>query len=390
MVGNFGKPSSTQIYDRYAFYAGLHNRVVVARKHKTKNIFLISGTVQPYSNKIGNAPLETNAIITLGGQTAPVTSSVPNEPLKFKIRRQGSMYVYDKTQNPPVFYQLDGWHESTHPDWWSRNFSIEAELFEKMSTPPVIKTEVPLGTVAGDYTQFTSYIIPTTTAVVYRFTPRESTQTTGHLWIRARGTGDITVKVNAVVNAYRINDTSWKWYKIPTNYTFSSGVANNIEIAASGNTTNLDMLFVSSESNPTLSPSAPMGVFGEAEDGEIIVSPITNPEITPPPLTTPPISTPPAENDELTQFERNLRIGIISEDVKALQTYLNEKGFIVSTSGEGSPGNEIPNFGPKTRAAVIKLQETYKEKILTPVNLNKGTGFFGPFSRGFVNEDIKQ
>ena len=39
MVGDFGKASSSQTYDRYAFYAGLHNRVVVARKHKTKISF---------------------------------------------------------------------------------------------------------------------------------------------------------------------------------------------------------------------------------------------------------------------------------------------------------------------------------------------------------------
>ena len=58
------------------------------------------------------------------------------------------MYVYDKTQNPPVFYQLDGWHEVTHPDWWSRNFSLEAELFDS-PVNSTIKTEVPLGTLPG-------------------------------------------------------------------------------------------------------------------------------------------------------------------------------------------------------------------------------------------------
>ncbi|MCC6520719.1 hypothetical protein IT403_01915 [Candidatus Nomurabacteria bacterium] len=441
MVGDFGKPTSTQTYDRYAFYAGLHNRVVVARKHKTKNIFLLAGTVQPYSNKAGNAPLQTNAIITLGGATAPATSIVPNEPLKFKIRRQGSMYIYDKTQNPPVFYQLDGWHEWSHPDWWSRSFSIEGELFDAPDTA-TIRTEVPLGTLPGDYTNFTSYALPSSNALQYKFTPRENIQQSGHVWLRARGVGQIGFKVNnEVLESYRIdNEDVWKWYKIPTSYTFNLNQENTIAISSTTGNVHLDVIFVSFEASPTLVPSAPMGTFATeitppvtyqcsdgvdndsdgyldlldpacanvTDDSELPVNtaPVSGGgggsggTVTPPssgggggaivsPPVTPvvtPVSTP--ENNK-TLFERNLRIGIIGEDVKALQSYLNEKGFIVSSTGEGSPGNEIPNFGPKTRAALIKLQENYKEKILAPVNLNKGTGFFGPFSRGFVNEDIK-
>lgn len=481
MVGDFGKPTSTQTYDRYAFYAGLHNRVVVARKHKTKNIFLLAGTVQPYSNKIGNAPFETNAIITLGGATAPVTSTVPNELLKFKIRRQGSMYVYDKTQNPPVFYQLDGWHEVTHPDWWSRNFSFEGELFDAPDTT-TIKTEVPLGTLPGDYTNFTSYVLPSSNALQYKFIPRENIQQSGHIWLRARGVGQIGFKVNnEVLESYRIdNEDVWKWYKIPTSYTFNLNQENTIAISSTTGNVHLDVIFVSPEASPTLVPSAPMGTFATeitppvtyqcsdgvdndsdgyldlldpacanaTDDSELPVdtAPVVLTQcsdtvdndndgyvdmndpgcstttddselpvnaapvsgggggsggtVTPPssgggggaivsPPVTPVVTPAPTPENNETLFERNLRIGIIGEDVKALQSYLNEKGFIVSSTGEGSPGNEIPNFGPKTRAALIKLQENYKEKILAPVNLNKGTGFFGPFSRGFVNEDIK-
>jgi hypothetical protein len=51
--------------------------------------------------------------------------------IKIKTRLQGSNYIYDLT-NPeePLFYQLDEWHEAKHPNYWSKNIEIEADLFD--------------------------------------------------------------------------------------------------------------------------------------------------------------------------------------------------------------------------------------------------------------------
>src|SRR3989344_5655606 len=38
-------------------------------------------------------------------------------------------------------------------------------------------------------------------------------------------------------------------------------------------------------------------------------------------------------------FARNLEVGMIGDDVKALQVYLNTNGYTVAASGPGSPGN---------------------------------------------------
>ncbi len=88
-------------------------------------------------------------------------------------------------------------------------------------------------------------------------------------------------------------------------------------------------------------------------------------------------------------FIKNLKIYDISEDVRTLQKYLNSNGFKVSDKGPGSPGKETNYFGTLTFKAVVKLQEQYKSQILAPSNLKKGTGYFGPSTRSFINSLVK-
>ncbi|HDH31162.1 MAG TPA: hypothetical protein ENH26_00055, partial [Candidatus Wolfebacteria bacterium] len=84
-------------------------------------------------------------------------------------------------------------------------------------------------------------------------------------------------------------------------------------------------------------------------------------------------------------FARNLELSSTGADVKAIQEYLNANGFLVAESGPGSPGNETEYFGLLTKTALIKFQEAYADKILTPVGLTNGTGYFGPSTRAFIN-----
>lgn len=81
-------------------------------------------------------------------------------------------------------------------------------------------------------------------------------------------------------------------------------------------------------------------------------------------------------------FNRNLGYGMRGEDVRALQQYLNSKGFTVSASGAGSVGNETTYYGPATRKAVIRFQEARKAEL----GISAGTGYFGPLSRTLVNK----
>ncbi len=87
-------------------------------------------------------------------------------------------------------------------------------------------------------------------------------------------------------------------------------------------------------------------------------------------------------------FTRDLTLGSSGEDVKTLQKFLNGKGFKITSTGAGSPGQETTYFGRATLNALIKFQEVNAKDLLTPAGLTKGTGFFGPSTRAFV-EKIK-
>ena len=75
-------------------------------------------------------------------------------------------------------------------------------------------------------------------------------------------------------------------------------------------------------------------------------------------------------------FTRNLEVGGTGDDVRALQQFLNAKGYQIAASGPGSPGNETTMFGGLTRAALAKFQEA--NGIFPPA------GYFGPKTRAFI------
>ncbi|MEZ4113960.1 MAG: peptidoglycan-binding protein [Candidatus Paceibacterota bacterium] len=82
---------------------------------------------------------------------------------------------------------------------------------------------------------------------------------------------------------------------------------------------------------------------------------------------------------------KDLWYGIKDLEVKILQKSLNKLGFSLAETGPGSLGSETNFFGPLTRSALIKFQEKYSEKVLAPYNLDKGTGYFGEYSRSTMN-----
>ncbi|MDE2038345.1 MAG: peptidoglycan-binding protein, partial [Patescibacteria group bacterium] len=77
-------------------------------------------------------------------------------------------------------------------------------------------------------------------------------------------------------------------------------------------------------------------------------------------------------------FVRDLSLGAVGSDVRALQIFLNRHGAPLASSGPGSPGHETDHFGPLTRAALIRFQDAHASSILAPLGLLHGTGYFGP------------
>lgn len=76
-------------------------------------------------------------------------------------------------------------------------------------------------------------------------------------------------------------------------------------------------------------------------------------------------------------FTRDLTVGSRGADVKALQEFLNAKGYTVAQSGAGSVGNETEYFGPATKAALAKFQAAN--------NISPAVGYFGPITMKAVN-----
>ncbi|MCX6736546.1 MAG: DUF2330 domain-containing protein [Candidatus Parcubacteria bacterium] len=77
-------------------------------------------------------------------------------------------------------------------------------------------------------------------------------------------------------------------------------------------------------------------------------------------------------------WKNNLKVGVRSEDTLALQKILINENLWDSSS------NATGYFGSATKQAVIKFQEEYRSYILDPLNLTKGTGFVGPYTRNFL------
>ncbi len=72
-------------------------------------------------------------------------------------------------------------------------------------------------------------------------------------------------------------------------------------------------------------------------------------------------------------FDRDLQMGIVGEDVKCLQKYLNGNGFVITATGGGAPGKETGEFKTLTEAALVKWQQANK--------LSPASGYFGPRSQ---------
>lgn len=92
-------------------------------------------------------------------------------------------------------------------------------------------------------------------------------------------------------------------------------------------------------------------------------------------------------NAEQFVFNRNLKLGMVGEDVRQLQILLNKDNDTkVVSQGIGSPGQESTYFGTLTQKAVIRYQEKFADKILKPNGLNLGTGIVGKSTRAVLNE----
>jgi hypothetical protein len=77
-------------------------------------------------------------------------------------------------------------------------------------------------------------------------------------------------------------------------------------------------------------------------------------------------------------FSRDLQYGDHGADVLALQQFLNTNGYVVATSGPGSPGEETGYFGSATRKSLIAFQKA--------LGIMPTAGYFGAKTRAIILE----
>jgi hypothetical protein len=85
-------------------------------------------------------------------------------------------------------------------------------------------------------------------------------------------------------------------------------------------------------------------------------------------------------------FDKNLKIGDQGADMRALGTVLRKEGFTSNfAEGQSDPISDDGVFIEATASAVTGFQEKYKSEILSPVGLQRGSGYVGPSTRKKLN-----
>lgn len=173
--------------------------------------------------------------------------------------------------------------------------------------------------------------------------------------------------------------------------TLLSGVAEPVSFSASGLPPGATAVFSPTPCDPSCStaltittePSTPAGDYSITFTGTASVTRTVNFTLTVNVIAVSEATKIGQESPSL--FMQNLSLGSVGEDVKSLQIFLNQQGFIIAEYGPGSLQNETTYFGNLTKRALIKFQNTYKDEVLIPVGLQEGTGYFGPMTRKKVN-----
>ena len=86
------------------------------------------------------------------------------------------------------------------------------------------------------------------------------------------------------------------------------------------------------------------------------------------------------QNQWCYNFNRNLKIEMVGNDIANLHIALEKEGFVISETEK-----KQKRFGETTASAISGFQVKYKEEILNPLGLNYPTGYVGVSTRKKLN-----
>ena len=248
----------------FQFNMGDFRAVCVVRKRASINHYMISTALERNANMIGNCEDSVNRSITLNGESLTMT-----------VRQQGSVYIYDNTDPAnKVFYQLDGWHENTHPYYWSKDFILQAEVNDNY-VPAPLKTYQRAAAPAGDYVGSTTVVsYPATTlsfdSIRFNFTPVVAD--TFFVWVRMRSKTGVSTGVSISMNGGAskiincVTSTTFYYYRYegctvnPSNiiYNILDASPQHISLLATSKDVEVDLVVLTQNNNAGyLEPPAP-------------------------------------------------------------------------------------------------------------------------------------
>lgn len=233
---------------------------IAARKFDNTDgsTYLFSGTLQKTTNMTGSLVSQVETDASFEGYDGL-------GEIKTNFRRQGSTYMFNipnQVDEEAQFYQLDGWHESTHPSRWSEDYHFEAEVYDRIhqlvtdaadhpyfvdirtEVPGSLATAPPSKTGNNDFTDFTSFLsfenLQSTTSLQqwkpskapyfeYQFRPRYDAANPNfnyQLYLKARkndihpdpNTGAYVMLLDEdgemIMSEFMgcINNSAWAWY----------------------------------------------------------------------------------------------------------------------------------------------------------------------------------
>lgn len=257
-------PSGTKGFN---FACGNPNALITARQLTGFNKYFICGALQTLSNQEADP---TTGIVPQSKLVQNVQFNLtPTIKVKMQARKQGSVYIFDNSSAAnPIFYQVDKWHDWTHPEYWTKDFDFEAEVFDNNINTPSIATidnttNAPVVAVNGvlDFTNSTSFASFTSASqqVEFSFQPRtDGVANNYNFYMKARSTvaGGSSCKIelmdaNGVVmqtsNIKCVAMGGWQWYKKdacpPYNDIAFNGLTDdgNYKIVISSNDANLQI-----------------------------------------------------------------------------------------------------------------------------------------------------
>ncbi len=204
----------------YATWAGDPRIWCVVRQDSLhNNRYVITATIQPNSAQMGQVPDSWAGKIR-----------IENVYVRFEVRPQGSTYYY--VSDSAKFIQLDGWHERIHPDRWTTDITLQAEVADTstLGNWHNFYSAVTYTDSLNDYRAATSALtgVNPTERFGYGVYPRETGYYKG--FVRARSTAGTLEQYKYVythdggadsVTVTLDADPTWKWYALGDSMQFT-------------------------------------------------------------------------------------------------------------------------------------------------------------------------